>query len=281
MRNSRWITVWVLALFVCAMCQVPVRYMVLGSLVFGILFLLLHFHRSMFWLAYLLHGMFNRPDKAFPLYDKAYQHGARSGPPMIAYAMLLMEAGEYAQALEILQEVGKQNNLKPQLEKISRMDLALAYEKNGNLSEAIEALEQMRADYEYLSSDFYATLGYCYIEADEYEKAEACNLLALELEETCAAVYDNRGLIARKTGDDAQAEFFFRKALELDDSLVSPKFQLGCIAEERGDAEVAAAYFRAVSESALTGLSTVSRGEAEEKYAQFCEKHGFIPGGKP
>lgn len=272
MRNSRWLYVWIIALFVCAMCAVPIWAIALGSLVYGMGIFLLHFHQSLFWLGYLLHGMFNRPEKALPLYTRAYQHGARPGPPMIAYAMLLLEAEEYAQALEVLQEVRKQKNLRPQLEKISRMDLALAYEKNGNLAEAIETLEQMRADYAYLRSDFYATLGYLYIEANEYEKAEACNLLALEQEENCAAVYDNRGLMARKTGEDARAEALFRKALELDSSMVSPKFQLGCIAEARGDAQTAAAYFRAVHESALTGLSTVSRAQAEEKYVQFCEK---------
>lgn len=276
MKNFRWLYVWMIGLFLCGISGIHAWGVGLGSLSYGLLLLLARPYRSLFWAGYLLHGVLHRPEKALVLYSAAYRHGVRPGAPMIAYGTLLLEREEYVLSLQVLEEVRRQKNLPPQLEKFSRMNQALACEKNGDLPAAIDILEQMRGDYESLSSDFYTTLGYFYIEAEDFDKAEVCNTRALEQEPACAAVYDNRGLMAHMCGDDAQAEQFFRRALELDGGMVSPKFQLGCIAEARGDRKTAAQFFQAVHDVELTGLSTVSRRQADEKYARLCmeTKHG-------
>lgn len=261
--------VWIGGLVIASACQVSLSGMALGSAAFALLLLLLQFPKSVFWLGYLLHGVWNRREAALRLYRYADSHGGKAGPPMIAYAMLLMEQSQYPQALTVLQAVQELDGLSPALRKISRQNLALAWEKTGDVSRAIEIMEKMRCDFETFSGDFYATLAYFYIEAGAYAQAEAYNELALSEDENCGAVYDNRALIAYKTGNPEQAAELFRKALALDGSMLSPQYYLGLIAEQAGDPETAARCFQALHAAPVTGLNTISRSQIEEKYRQY------------
>lgn len=259
--------IWILGLVVCAMLHVPVWGMILGSLTYGVLLLLLRFQLSAFWAGYFIHGIWNKPETARKLYDFGYEHGARAGAPLIAYAMLLLEDGRYPRALEVLQAVQDRTDLNQTMRLVSRQDLAIAWEKNGETALAIEEMEKIRQEYECLGSNFYANLAYFYIQAGDYDKAEEINELSEDAEET-GAYYDNLALIAWKKEDKAQAKMLFEKALTVDEAMVSPKYYLGMLAEEQGDMETAAKYFRAALDSGITGLNTVSRKQVEERL--FC-----------
>lgn len=269
LKKHGFLVVWAVGVLVCSLGKVPIWGIVLGSAAYGVLVLLLRFSRSLFWIGYFFQGVLNRPEVAFRLYAFAYRHGGRVGPPMIAYAMLLMQKTRYEEALALLEEVQNLPNLDPPTRKICRQNLAIACEKTGDVGGAIAVMEQMRQDYEYFRSDFYLTLAYFYIEAGEYDTAEQINGLARTEGEDCGAFYDNQALIAYKTGDLERAEALFRKALELDAAMISPRYYLGRIAEEKGDHDTAARYFLAVHNAGITGLNTVSREEAEEKYLQY------------
>ena len=261
--------IWILGLFACAMLHVPVWGMVLGSLAYGMLLLLLRYQLSIFWVAYFLHGIWNKTETARKLYDFGYDHGARAGAPMISYAMLLMKDGRYPQALEVLQAVQERTDMNQTMQLVSRQDLAIAWEKNGETGRAIEEMEKIRQEYECLGSNFYSNLAYFYIQAGDYDQAHEINELAKAGEEN-GAYYDNLALIAWKKGNMVQAKVMFEKALAVDDTMVSPKYHLGILAEEQGDMETAAKYFRSAFESGVTGLSTVSRQQVEEKFLRCC-----------
>lgn len=267
--KPNFLLVWILGLMVCAMAQIPMWGIVLLSIGYGVLILLLRFRHSVLWLAYLIHGVRNQPEKALKLYDYAYAHGGRAGAPMIAYAMLLMERCRYDEALRVLQAVQGRSDLKPAMRFLSRRDLALACEKTGNVVQAIDEMEKIRQDYECLGSDFYATLAYFYIQAGEYGKAEEVNELSAA-EEPGGAYYDNLALIAYRQGNLAKAEDLFQKALETDDTMLSPRYHLGLLAESRGEPDRAGEWFCAVHEAGVTGLSTVSPEAVEEKYRKYC-----------
>lgn len=264
------LVLWIAGLLVCAVLEVPVWGMVLGSAAYLVLVLFLRRNRSAFWIGYLLQGVLHRPEAAFRLYGFAYRRGGKAGAPMMAYAMLLMEKSQYEQSLAVLKDVQEMDGLSPALRKISRQDLALAYEKTGDVQSAIEIMEQMRQDYEYLRPDFYTTLAYYYIEAGAYDMAEQINALAqTEDGKAGGAAYDNEALIAYRKGDLEQAAALFRKALEADGGMISPQYYLGLIAEETGDTGTAAQCFRAVHDAGVSGLNTISGTEAEEKYLQY------------
>ena len=272
MKTDRLLFIWIIGLFACGILGVPLWGMLLGSLGYGIFLLLLRPYSSLFWIGYLLHGVLKRPVPAFYLYDLAYRHGAKAAAaPMIAFATLLMQKSQYAQALSVLLDVRKQKNLKPQLERLSLQHLALAYDKSGDVRKAIETMEQIRKerkDGTYLDCDFYATLAYYYIQTGEYARADELNSLALAENENCTAVYDNMGLIAYQNGELDQAQAMFLKALALDSTMVSPKYYLGCIAQARENLVAAASYFRAAHKAEIDGLSIISKAQIDEKYAQ-------------
>lgn len=261
--------IWILGLVVCAMLRVPVWGMILASLGYGVLLLLLHFKLSVFWAGYFIHGIWNKPETARKLYDYGYDHGVRAAAPMIAYAMLLMEDGRYPLALEVLQEVQERPDLNQTMRLVSRQDLAIAWEKNGDISRAIEEMEKIRQEYECLGSNFYSNLAYFYIQAGDFDKAEEINDLPEDTEKT-GAYYDNLALIAWGKEDKEQAKLLFEKALAENEAMVSPKYYLGMLAEEEGNLDTAENYFRMALSSGITGLSTISRHQVEERLCRYA-----------
>lgn len=271
--SPNFFLIWIVGLMFCALAQLPIGAILLLSAGYGVLILLLRFYLSVLWGAYMLHGVWKQPKKALKLYNYAYLHGARAGAPMLAYAMLLMEHCRYEEALTVLREVQHRTDLNHFMQLLSRQDLALALEKTGDVPAAIEEMEKIRQEYESLGSNFYSNLAYFYIQAGAYEKAEEINEKAGE-EEKSGAYYDNLALVAYRRADYAQAGALFEKALEVDSSMVSPQYHLGILAEMRGDAYAAADYFRAASETGVTGLSTITRQQLEEKCAQYRNEMG-------
>ena len=90
--------------------------------------------------------------------------------------------------------------------KYARQDLAIAYWKMGDLTKAIDTMEQMLKDYEYFSIDFYTTIGYFYIEAGDYDKATEFSNKALDEDESHGPAYDNLGQIQYRLGNYEEAE---------------------------------------------------------------------------
>lgn len=268
-KNPPLFVIWMFGLILCAMLEVPVWAMAFGSVLFGLLVMLVRRYWTALWLGYFAHGIWNDPEKALKLYDFGYGGGGRAAAPMIAYAMLLMEQYRYDKALAVLWEVQNRTDMNHTMRLVSRQDLAIAMEKTGDVSSALLEMEKIQQEYECLGSNFYSTLAYFYIQAGEYEKAAAANEQSGK-EEPNGAYYDNLALIAYRQGDYAQAKVLFEKALEMDDSIISPRFYLGVLAEQQGDTDTAAEYFREVYESGVTGLSTISREEVQKKYGLYC-----------
>lgn len=146
-KKHPFMCIWAVGLCACAIGGVSLWRTVLGSLLYGLVAALIRPYRSIFWIGYILQGIFHRPKAAWKLYGIAYHRGGRAGVPMMAYAMLLLENFQYEEGLDVLQEVKGRNDLPPALEKICRQNLAIAYEKTGNLTQAIAVLEQMGQDY--------------------------------------------------------------------------------------------------------------------------------------
>lgn len=269
-KKHPFLCVWAAGLCACAIGGVSLWKTALGSLLYGLAAALTRPYRSIFWIGYILQSIFHRPKAAWELYEIAYRRGGRAGVPMMAYAMLLLENFQYEEGLNVLQEAKDRKDLMPALEKIRRQNLAIAYEKTGDLTKAIGILEQMGQDYQYHRSDYYTLLAYYYIEAGELEKAERVNALAQEEGTAGGGMYDNLGLIAYKRGKREEAEDMFRKALEAEETMVSPRYYLAQIAEDRGDRETAAQYLRDLSGRTITGLNILSPRMVEEKCRLYC-----------
>lgn len=262
--------IWIAGLVACSVLHVSFLYTFLGSLAYLILILLFRIKKTAYYLGYITQGILKNPDKAFSMYEWAYDKGGRSGAPMIAYGMLLLAKCQYDKALTVFQDVLMIENLNANFLKVARQDLAIAYEKTGDVQTAIDTMELMLQDYEFFSNDFYVNLGYFYIEAKEYDKAREITERALKEDEGFGPAYDNLALIAYETGDLEEAEELFKKALDLRDTMVSSKYYLGLIAEKNGDTDAAATYFAAAHAGKITGMHTITREMVDEKYEQYC-----------
>ena len=171
--------------------------------------------------------------------------------------------------IDLFEKVLARDKVNPMLVKYAEQDLAIAYWKMGQLEKGIEVMEKMIEKYEYFTPDFYTTLGYFYIEAGDYEKAQECTDKALVLSEAHGPAFDNLGQIAFRQGQYEEAEKYFSRALDMKDTMVDSKYHLGLIYEHWGNLEAAAEYFAAAHQSTITGMNTITREQVDAKYNEY------------
>lgn len=218
---------------------------------------------------YFLERLTGKRKPALPFYRFAYRHKTKSEFALVSYGLHLLENCEYQEALEVFQYLFTLPKVEPMVKKFAYQDLSIAQWKCGDLQGAIATLEKMLEDYEYFNLPFYTTLGYYYIEAGDYEKAQLYTNKALEEDETHGPAYDNLGQIAFREGNYEEAEALFRKALDLKPTMADSKYYLGRIAEIEGDSETALSFYQAAARSKITGMNTVSREQVEERLHQM------------
>lgn len=269
--------IWLAGLATASLCNVSFWLMLLGSIVYGLLLMLLRFYKTAFWIGYLLQGVLKKPAAAFDCYEFAYRHGGRAKAPMLAYGMQLMEKGAYSQALEVMECAAALPEQNPAVRKIAQQNLALACDKARDPKRAALIMEQLLAEDAFFTCDFYTTLGYYYIEMGEYAKAKEITERALQQDENFAAAYDNLGLIAYHTQDIEGAEKCFHKALSLYAHMISSQYYLGLIAEQKGDKKEAAKCYAAAHAGDITGLNTVTREMVDEKHRQYIGLDTAMP----
>ena len=153
--------------------------------------------------------------------------------------------------------------------KYARQDYAIALWKCGRLDDAIACLEQMLKDYEYFSIDFYTTLGYFYVEAENWEKALEYTNKALDENEAHGPAYDNLGQMAFRQGNYEEAKEYLLKALDLKETMADSKYYLGLIYEQEGDLETALDYFIQAHKSKVTGMNTIEKSVIDAKYNEY------------
>lgn len=271
-KKHPYLIIWLVALIVCIVVKVRFRWVALGTLVFWLIVALIHLPDTIAVLGYLVQSLFKKNDQAFRLYEWAFSHGAKKTTPEIAYGIQLLKRCRYQDALTHLQNVLVTPGLQPMLLKYVRQDLAIAYEKTGDVKTAISTLQTMEKDYDILSADFYTTLAYFYLQDGNFAKAEEANNKALKQDEACPGAYDNMAQMAYLKGDLDEAEELYKKALELKDTMVSSKFYLGKVYEAKGDIENAKLYYTAAHNCQITGMQTVTREEVDAKYQEFLSK---------
>ncbi len=101
-------------------------------------------------------------DKARALYEEALAGGLLSARPMLGYAILLIRAGEYEKAMDLLKKTEKAPDLTPDRKSQLYVDYAACCAKTGKLKLGVGLLERQhdRAP----TGLTYQTLGYLYVE---------------------------------------------------------------------------------------------------------------------
>lgn len=271
-KKHPFLIVYVIALIVCLILKVRGLWILLGSLVYLLAVMLIRLPNTAATLGYFTQTTLKNPERAMKLYDWAFSHGATSTVPRIAYGMQLIVHSRYEEALKVLQDVLVTPGLSPMYLKVVRRDLAIAYEKTGDVKTAISTMEQMEKDYDILDADFYSTLSYFYIQDGDLKKAKEANEKALKEDASCPGAFDNMAQMEYVQGHLDEAKDLYEKALELKSSMVSSNYYLGRIYEQQGDLESARNYYTAAHNCTITGLHTVTREQVDEKYNEFLNQ---------
>ena len=189
------------------------------------------------------------------------------------YANLVLRDGDAETALSCLR---KSRALKPApiMEKNIYMTIGSAYWVAGEVDKAIETLEQMQKDYEYVNENVLSTLAYMYFAKGDFATAHELTDKALAEAPEYAAAWDNRGQIFLAQEDLTQAKEAFAKALAYKPTLVDSLYYMGVLYEREGDADAAQSYFARAAEAPISALNTVTT-------AQIAAKLTTPPSGHP
>ena len=155
-------------------------------------------------------------DKAFALYEKAYNKGCTLPDPMAAYSLMLMRRYEFDKALEVLREARK-FKLNEQQYGIIYQNLGLAYWKMGQIDHAVEIYKKLFEKLQ--TTNMYSTLGFLLIakadQSGDYEEALEFNRKAYDYDSGDASIADNLGQVLYRIGQMKEAEEMFEKALSI------------------------------------------------------------------
>lgn len=100
--------------------------------------------------------------KARQLYEEAMAGGLLSARPMLGYAILLIRAGEYEKAMELLKKTQKAPDLTPERRSQLFVDYAACLAKTGELRKGVKMLARQHDRQP--TGLTYETLGYLYVE---------------------------------------------------------------------------------------------------------------------
>ena len=210
-------------------------------------------------------------EKAFALYEKAYEMGCTDVYALAAYGVLLMRRRQPEKAVEVLKRGTKQPRIKPEQWGYLYQNLGLAYWLSGNLDRALRVYSRI---YERLTtSTVRGSYGFLLIakgdETGDYEKAKAFNEEALAYDDEDPIILDNMGQLCYRLGDMERAEQLFEKALSVRPTQFDSLECLARIRIAQGRTDEAREMLEKALNKEYSAFSTVKRELAVELAASI------------
>ncbi len=203
-------------------------------------------------------------DKAEKLYRIAASKNSKNPTIYLNYAILLVRDGNAAEALDYLNKAQRLNKNVVTAKNIT-LTMGSCYWILGEIDKAIELLEGLKKEHEYVNNHVLTTLGYMYIVKGDLEKASFYSQKAVEDCPTSSSAWDNLGQISYKSGDLEKAKEHFSKALSFNKNLVDSNYYMGLITMEENDFESARTYFETALNCNISALNTVTKEQIQEK----------------
>lgn len=216
-------------------------------------------------------------EKAIHYFEKAMEKNTHNPLVIYNYGLILLQDGFFEKALNIFLKVGKivekkvnKKSLKPAsldrniiLHKNIPLAISSCYWRLNDIPKAIETLENLRKNYEYVSPNALTTLGYFYLLDKNYDKALEISKLAIEDTEDFASAWDNIGQIYFEKGDINLAYENFLKSIKYNENSVDSLYHLAVIDDMNGDVDSAIKYLERASLCNITSLNTVDKPTIE------------------
>jgi len=203
------------------------------------------------------------------LYEEAIAAGLNDPRYLLSYSVLLIRAGEFAKARELLVKHQKNPYLNGDNRKQLYVNYAACVFKMGEMDKAIAVLEGQSAKEP--SGLIYETLGYLYVEAGDKDKALAYNREALEYDDEDPISLDNMAqTYYRLLNDKETAKTYFKKALSFKPGQIDTLFFLAQYDLEAGDRAAA----KEKLEKALEGRFSPLNFATKEKIGELLKTIG-------
>lgn len=171
-------------------------------------------------------------------YAELYDNKVLLASYLLPYSLLLIRAGEYEKAKQVLLDVQKAPDLNLERKQQLYVNYGVALWKLGDEEGAIRNLEA--AHHKYPSGIVYQTLGYLYIEQGNKEKALSYNEEALEYDHEDPIVLDNMGqTFYRLLNDKESALEYFKKAHKINSTKIDTLYFLAKYDIENGNDKAA------------------------------------------
>ena len=199
---------------------------------------------------------------AMKLFQQAYEGGLKDAKVLLPYSVLLIRAGRYQEARDMLVKIQKYPMPEPSKRQLF-VNYASCVYKMGEVEKGIELLE--RQHHKQPSGIVYQTLGYLLVEAGDYDKALAFNLEALEYDDEDPIVLDNMGQTYYRLGNDKEkAKEYFDKAIELKPGQIDTLYFLALYDLDAGNKDAAKEKLQTALDGRFSPLNYATREKVEE-----------------
>lgn len=224
-----------------------------------------------------------RDKEAMALYAEAMKAGMDKPRLLLAYSVLLIRAGEYEQAKELLVKTQKAPGITPDQKSQLFMNYAVCVFKLGDIDKGINLLEKQHIHQP--CGMIYQTLGYLYVEKYQLsgkpeepgedwdagvKKAEAFLKESIDYDEADSICLDNMGQFCyRVLGDKAQAKTWFDKAHEEKENQIDTLWFLSRYDVEAGNTAAAIEKLELCAEGRFSPLNYITKPQVEAELARL------------
>jgi len=214
------------------------------------------------------HGKGNT-DEAMRLYQEAYAAGMNKARFLLPFSILLLRAGDYAKAREVLKKVEKSpGGITPGQRGQMLTNYAVACYKENRLDYAIELLREVYRKGP--SGSIYGVLGFLLVEKGDFEEALTFNREAVEYDDEDPVTLDNLAQTYYRLGQDKEeARKWFEKAVGVKEDAIDSNYFLALYDIEEGQIEKARERLTLASEGRFSPLNYATREMVAEKLAEL------------
>lgn len=219
--------------------------------------------------------------KGFLWYERALKTDKMKPVHVLIYAYLLIRDGVLDKSEQLITKTLfiDREKLTDDLVSGAHINLSIIKWKRGNLTEAIEEIEQV---YEsgFRSTVMYGTLGCYYILNGQYTKGLEFSKEAFEFNNTDPIIRDNLAYNYYLCGNIRTAADMYDELVSENPAFIEPYYNYGLVLEEKGEYEEAIIHYKKALEMPVKFLSTVTHDDVKTAIDRLsgkleAEKGGF------
>lgn len=212
-------------------------------------------------------------DGALKTFKKADKIGTLKPESLHFYGYLLLRTGNLSDARTVLTRASM-NATKPAIKQRLKTMLALVEWREGNISQAIEMLEEVNADFK--STTVYQDLGLLYVLRGDRVRALEYNLEAYDYNSDDLVITDNLAEAYVLCGKDDEAAELYEKLLEKKPHFPEAYYGYGLLLIKRGERERGISLIRESLDKRFSFLSVKTKAEVEDMLAELEVDAGNI-----